>query len=313
MLVLLWLWLLWLLLVRIPGQPCAGHPLQRTPFRRTTQNFALCFPSPAPISFFCLSLGVFSLNFGGVFGTRTLKCACLEFSGCCVETRRLRENSTRRHPEREKERNGSGGEGKKTTFWAVRRRGVRRGAGTTPPTRTTTNDQRPTTNDQQPTTNDQRPTTNNQQQPQHNMVWPKLDWPKKDWPKVDCPKSATTNPTHQNQKPKLGVWRPRAGVEKRKNAENPQTCIEYGQRARKASLKQIETKRENKSNGHFVEKILTYNFNAKFCMNWARQSRFGQSRRWPKSVATELRWQDMLRNGAALRQAISKANQLCSP
>ena len=47
------------------GPLSAGPPLHWT--RRTAQNFALFFPSPAPFRSFCVSLGVFSLNFGGVF------------------------------------------------------------------------------------------------------------------------------------------------------------------------------------------------------------------------------------------------------
>ena len=45
---------------------------------------------PPEISFFLLSLGVFSWNFGGVLKTGTLKCARLEFSGCRVKPRRPR-------------------------------------------------------------------------------------------------------------------------------------------------------------------------------------------------------------------------------
>ena len=49
------------------------------------QNFALfCSLSRRKIRSFLPSLGVFSLNFGGVLKTKTLKCARLEFSGCRV-------------------------------------------------------------------------------------------------------------------------------------------------------------------------------------------------------------------------------------
>ena len=41
-------------------------PLHWTPLRRTAQNFALFFPLPPPFRSFRVSLGVFSLNFGGV-------------------------------------------------------------------------------------------------------------------------------------------------------------------------------------------------------------------------------------------------------
>ena len=42
------------------------------------------FPFPPPFRSFCVSLGVFSWNFGGVWSAGALKCARLEFSGCRV-------------------------------------------------------------------------------------------------------------------------------------------------------------------------------------------------------------------------------------
>ena len=61
--------------VGLPDPPFADPPLldPSPPLRRTAQNFALFFPSPAPIFTFHSSLpllGVFSLNFGGVFEGR---------------------------------------------------------------------------------------------------------------------------------------------------------------------------------------------------------------------------------------------------
>ena len=61
----------------IPTHPLVPHPSDH--FRRTAQNFALFFPSPATISFFLLS-------FGGPF---------VEFSGCRVH--RHRDQHTPRH------------------------------------------------------------------------------------------------------------------------------------------------------------------------------------------------------------------------
>ena len=47
-----------------------GHTL-----RPTAQNFALFFPFPPPFRSLCVSLGVFSLNFGGLFEGRDPRCA----------------------------------------------------------------------------------------------------------------------------------------------------------------------------------------------------------------------------------------------
>ena len=44
------------------GPPSAGP----RPLRRTAQNFALFFPLPLHFRSFCVPLGVFSWNFGGV-------------------------------------------------------------------------------------------------------------------------------------------------------------------------------------------------------------------------------------------------------
>ena len=72
------------------GPSCAGTPLGRTPLRRTAQNFALFFPSPATIvTLFCLSLGVFSWNFGGVFEGRDPQMCTFGLSGCRVKPQRL--------------------------------------------------------------------------------------------------------------------------------------------------------------------------------------------------------------------------------
>ena len=101
------------------GQPSAGRP-----------KISLFFPSPAPIFVLFLSLGVFSWNFGGVFEFRDPQMSTFGLSGCRVQPRQLQgrrgftqqpenskralsrvpalqkhhQNSTRRPPEREKER-----------------------------------------------------------------------------------------------------------------------------------------------------------------------------------------------------------------
>ena len=62
--------------------PSAGHPSAGTP------KISLLFFSPTPIFALFVSLGVFSLNFGGVF--ENLQCARLDFSGCFVKPSRPR-------------------------------------------------------------------------------------------------------------------------------------------------------------------------------------------------------------------------------
>ena len=70
-----------------PGPPFPGPPFPWTPFPWTAQNFALFFSlSRRKIRSFLPSLKVFSLNFGGVLKTGTLKW----LSGCRVKPRRLR-------------------------------------------------------------------------------------------------------------------------------------------------------------------------------------------------------------------------------
>ena len=60
--------------------------LPRTaPSARTAQNFALFFSLPPEISFFLLSLGVFSLNFGGVFEGRHPQMCTFGLSDCGVK------------------------------------------------------------------------------------------------------------------------------------------------------------------------------------------------------------------------------------
>ena len=110
------------------------------------QNFALFFSFSRRKFHSFFSLGVFSLNFGGVLKTKTFKCARLEFSGCHVKPRwpglvgppgfhttarepkrtflgpglqKHHQNSTRRHPERHKKSETVAGKGRKRAkLWA---------------------------------------------------------------------------------------------------------------------------------------------------------------------------------------------------
>ena len=63
-------------------------PSPGPPLRRTAQNFALFLSLPPEISFYLLSLGVFSLSFGGVFEGRGAQMCTFGLSGCRVKPRR---------------------------------------------------------------------------------------------------------------------------------------------------------------------------------------------------------------------------------
>ena len=66
-----------------PDRPPRPPPPDRPKFR------VFFFPSPAPIFVLSLSLGVFSLNFGGVFEGRGPQTCTFRLSGCRVKPRRL--------------------------------------------------------------------------------------------------------------------------------------------------------------------------------------------------------------------------------
>ena len=80
----------------LPKLPSAGPPpdshLRRTPLRRTAQNFALFSLSRRKIRSFLPSLGVVSLNFGGVIEGRDPQMCTFGLSGCRVKPRRLLQN-----------------------------------------------------------------------------------------------------------------------------------------------------------------------------------------------------------------------------
>ena len=119
---------LFCVLLVVAGPPCAD-PLRRGPPSagppsigpppRTAQNFPL-FSLSRPFSFFfCLSLGVFSLNFGGVFEGRDPQMCTFGLSGCRVKPRRLRGRPQRD----EKSEIGGGTERKIAKFWALHHSG----------------------------------------------------------------------------------------------------------------------------------------------------------------------------------------------
>ena len=72
-----------------PDPPSPQTPPPPDPLRRTAQNFALFFPSPATIFILSsLSWEVFSLNFGGIFEGRDSEMCTFGFSCCRVKPRR---------------------------------------------------------------------------------------------------------------------------------------------------------------------------------------------------------------------------------
>ena len=114
------------------GPPSAGPP--------KISAFFFFFPLPPPYSLFFASLGVFSWNFGGVFEGRDPQMCTFGLLGCRVKPpaalgpcgisggaspalQKHHQNSTRRPPQREKERKWEREREKKAKFWAVRRRG----------------------------------------------------------------------------------------------------------------------------------------------------------------------------------------------
>ena len=72
----------------VPLGPSPGPPFPEPPFPWTAQNFALFSPS-RPIFALFVSLGVFSLNFGGFCEDRGPQMCTFGLSGCRVEPRRL--------------------------------------------------------------------------------------------------------------------------------------------------------------------------------------------------------------------------------
>ena len=164
------------------GSPLRRTPLRRTPLpwttlRRTAQIFALFIPSPTSIfALFCLSLGVFSLNFGGVFEGHPKMCTFLALGLSCetkassgapglhTTTREL-QTCTFQAPALQtppKFHEKTPREGKKSEFFG-------------PPTLRDPTVRGPTL---------RGPTMTHTPDPE--MDWPKLvksGWPKRDWPK----------------------------------------------------------------------------------------------------------------------------------
>ena len=108
-----------------PPLHCARPPCARPPCAGPPQNFALFCPSPAPtFALFYLFLGVFSLNFGGVFEGRHPQMCTL---GLCPKNSKREHfrapafrNTTkiqREDTQREIKRENGGGE-KSSKFWA---------------------------------------------------------------------------------------------------------------------------------------------------------------------------------------------------
>ena len=123
--VLLWL-CLWLLCVGLdsPDHPAPNHPTldllppPPDPLRRTAQNFAFFSLSRLHFVLFCVSLGVFSLNFGGFLKAGTLKCARLGSRGLSCETPAASGPPGHDNP-KERKTIVTGRKKKKAKFWAL--------------------------------------------------------------------------------------------------------------------------------------------------------------------------------------------------
>ena len=70
-----------------PGPPSAGPPSTGPPSAGPPKISLFLFPFPPPFRCFCVSLGVFSLNFGGVLKRRGLEMCTFGLSGCRVKPR----------------------------------------------------------------------------------------------------------------------------------------------------------------------------------------------------------------------------------
>ena len=70
------------------GPPSAGPPSAGPPSAGPPKISLFFFPFPPPFRSFCVSLGVFSLNFGGVFEGQNPKMCTFGLSGCRVKPRR---------------------------------------------------------------------------------------------------------------------------------------------------------------------------------------------------------------------------------
>ena len=125
------------------GAPEGWGPEGWDPEGWGAQNFALFFPFPPTFRSHCVSLGVFSWNFGGVLKRCRVRAPAARSGGaagvshdspraqtCTFDGPGLHkhhQNSTRRPPERHKKSTNGGREGRKRAkFWAVRRRTVQR-------------------------------------------------------------------------------------------------------------------------------------------------------------------------------------------
>ena len=131
-----------------PGPASAGPPPPLDPPSAGPPKFSLFFfPFPPPFRSFCVSLGVFSWNFGGVLKRKCPEMCTFGLSGCRVKPRRPHQtgrrgshttarelqtctfqgtcaskhhqNSTRRPPERHRNSETEAGKGRKSAkFWA---------------------------------------------------------------------------------------------------------------------------------------------------------------------------------------------------
>ena len=72
-----------------PGPPCARPPDAGPPSAEPPKISLFFFPLPPPFRSFSVSLGVFSLNFGGVFEAPGPQMCTFGLLSCRVKPRRL--------------------------------------------------------------------------------------------------------------------------------------------------------------------------------------------------------------------------------
>ena len=207
------------------GPPPPDNPLPDRPSSGPPKISLFFLPLPPHFCSFCLSLGVFSLNFGSFCEDQDPQMCTFGLSGCRVKPRRPTFSATLRrgpHPFGPH------------FFWVWP----------------------PTLRGPQPFVAAQIVTP-----PKHEfgpkMDWPKTDWPKTDWPKTDWPKTGwpkmdlAKNGRAQNTMAKNGLARRFGAAGASSDSPRAQTCTLQGPGASnttKIPRKDTQEREEKKEN-----------------------------------------------------------------